>query len=194
MNSKTILAISLTAAFMVSTMGMAYAAGHVFLDGPPVVETKTNAKATNDRIKVHIDVTADIPVAKEAGAFGYGIFTGGGSNNVLVLVTHPGITDSNHQDPKSGFHTHVLDVIDPTDACTNGFEAEVDLASSGMNKGFDLDADWEIDGKTAWIGFTPTKRLNDTTTVDAVKSFTISPVFDGPTLTNLCLDVKNTSP
>ena len=193
MNTKTILAISIAAAFMVSTMGVAYAAGHVLFDGPPVVDTKTNPKGTNDRIKVHIDVMAPIPLDGSGGAFGYGIFTGGGDNNVLVLVTHLGIDDSDHEDPTSGFHTHVLDLKAITSDCT-GFDGEVDLEGSGMNKGFDLDADWEIDGKTAWIGFTPTKRLNDTTTVDAVKSFTISPVFDGPTLTNLCLDVKNTSP
>ena len=146
------------------------------------------------RIKVHIKVTADIPVAKEAGAFGYGVFTGGEpTDNVLVLVTHPGITDSDHQDPTSGFHTHVLDVKDTTGACTNGFEAEVDLEGSGMNRGFDLDADWEIDGDTAWIGFTPTKRLNGSTTVDAVAAFTITAIFDGPIVTNLCLDIKDSA-
>ncbi len=192
MNTKTILAISIAAAFMVSTMGVAYAAGHVFFDGNPVVEVKSNAKGTNERIKVHFDVTADIPVAKQAGAFGYGVFTGGeATENVLVLVTHPGLTDSDHQDETSGFHTHVLDVKDTTGACTNGFDAEVDLEGSGMNKGFDLDADWEIDGKTAWIGFTPTKRLNDSTTVDAVVSFTITAVDNGGL--HLCMDIKDSA-
>jgi hypothetical protein len=191
MNTKTILAISFAAAFAVSMMMLpAYAVGHLGITDTDV-EIKSNAKGTNDRIKVHIEVGADIPLDGTSGAFGFGVFTGGVTDNVLVLATHLPIDDSNHEDPTSGFHTHVLDVIATTDACTNGFTHEVDLASSGMNKGFDLDADWEIDGDTAWIGFTPTKRLNSSTSVDFVAAFTITPVFDGPTLTNLCLTVTS---
>ena len=194
MNTKTILSISFAAVFAISMMMLpVYAGGHLLIVGDPVVESKTNAKATNDRIKVHIDVGADIPLDGSGGAFGYGIFTGGGSDNVLVLATHLGIDDSDHEDPTSGFHTHVLDVIGTTESCDD-FDFEVDLVSSGMNKGFDLDADWEIEGDTAWIGFTPTKRLNGVTAVDDVLAFKIIPVFDGPTLTNLCLDVPPLTP
>ena len=191
MKTKTILGISFAAAFAISMIILpAYAEGHLGITDTEV-ETKSNAKGTNDRIKVHIEVGADIPLDGTAGAFGYGIFTGGVTDNVLVLVTHLPIDDSNHEDPTSGFHTHVLDVIAPTGACTNGFTHEVDLAGSGMNKGFDLDADWEIDGKTAWIGFTPTKRLNGVTDVDFVAAFTVTPIFAEGTLTNLCLTVTS---
>jgi len=192
MDTKTILGISFAAAFAISMMMLpVYAVGHLGITDTDV-EIKSNAKGTNDRIKVHIEVGADIPLDGTSGAFGFGVFTDGGSDNVLVLATHLPIDDSDHEVLPSGFHTHVLDVIAPTGGCTNGFTHEVDLASSGMNKGFDLDADWEIDGDTAWIGFTPTKRLNDTTSVDFVAAFTITPMFDGPTLTNLCLTVTST--
>ena len=192
MNYRAILGISFAAAFAISMIILpAYAVGHLGITDTDV-ETKSNAKGTNDRIKVHVEVGADIPLDGTSGAFGYAIFTGGGTDNVLVLVTHLPIDDSDHEDPTSGFHTHVLDVIlGPTGAC-DGFDAEVDLANSGMNKGFDLDADWEIDGDTAWIGFTPTKRLNGVTDVDFVAAFTVTPIFDGPTLTNLCLTVTST--
>lgn len=192
MNTKTILAISFAAAFAISMMMLpAYAGNHLAIADVDV-ETKSNSNGNaNDRIKVHIQVGTDIPLDGTSGAFGYGIFTGGGTENVLVLVTHLPIDDSDHEVLPSGFHTHVLDVIDPTDDCTNGFTHEVDLEGSGMNKGFDLDADWEIDGDTAWIGFTPTKRLNDTTTVDFVAAFTITPMFEEDTLTNLCLTVTS---
>jgi len=84
----------------------------------------------------------------------------------------------------------VLDLKAITSDC-DGFDVEVDLEGSGMNKGFDLNADWEIDGDTAWIGFTPTKRLNDTATVDSVAAFTITAVLDDSILTNLCLTVTD---
>ncbi len=98
MKTKTILGISFAAAFAISMMMLpAYASGHLGIDSTDVeIKANSNPNNANERIKVHIDVGGDIPVDKLSGAFGYGIFTGGGTNNVLVLVTHPGITDSNH--------------------------------------------------------------------------------------------------
>lgn len=197
MNTKTILGISFAAVFAVSMMlSPAFAGappGYLLFDSTSdVSKSNSNANNANDRIKVTIDTQGTIPLDGSGGAFGYGIFTGGeATDNVLVLVTHLGIDDSDHEDPTSGFHTHVLDLKGPTVDCT-GFDAEVDLDESGMNKGFDLDADWEIDEDVATVGYTPTKRLNGSTTVDGVAAFTVSPVFDGPTLTNLCLDVVGT--
>jgi hypothetical protein len=117
-----------------------------------------------------------IPLDGSGGAFGYAVLTGG-FNNVLVLVTHLGLDDSEHEDPTSGFHTHVLDLMDPTSHCQDiGADFEVDLDGSVANKGFDLDASWSIDGNKGSIGYTPIKLLNDTSEVAAIVSFTVTPV------------------
>jgi len=201
MNTKTILAISIAAAFMVSTMGMAYAVGHLGIMDTDV-ETKVNSKGNpNERIKVHIEVGAGIPLDGTMG-FGYGIMTdktpGAGEapftlepDNVHVLVTHLPIDDTAAVEDDSGLHTHVLDLKDATSACTAvSADFEVDVMGSLANKGFDLDSDWEVDGNTAWIGFVPTKLLNSGD-VDVIVSFMVIPVpsdamvFDD--LTNLCI-------
>ena len=198
MNTKTILGVSFAAVFVVSMMMLpAYAGGHLGITDTDI-ETKTNSNPNNanERIKVHIEVGADIPVDGSAGGFGYAILTESGNGDdlslgkVLVLVTHLPIDDSDHEDPISGLHTHVLNLIGATSACTNAgdFDLEVDLSTSGDNKGFDLDSDWEVDGDTAWIGFTPTKLLNSGD-VEAIVAFTVTPIPDAISPTNLCVDV-----
>ncbi len=62
-------------------------------------------------------------------AFGYAALTDGG-NNLLVLVTHLPIDDSSYEHPESGFHTHVLDLKAPGEACP-GADFEVDQTNSG---------------------------------------------------------------
>ncbi len=77
--TKTILGISFAAAFVFSMVLIpAYAGGHVFID-------KTEVKVKNLEIsKVDIKVTAKIPKDGSSAAFGYGIFTSDGFDNVLV--------------------------------------------------------------------------------------------------------------
>lgn len=183
-NATTVLSISLAAILAVSMIVTpAFASGHLVLDG---FFAQTTANNDNTRIKVSFTTGADVPVDGTSGAFGYAVLTGG-LNNVLVLVTHLPIDDSEHEDETSGFHTHVLDLMAPSAAC-DGFSAEVDLANSVANKGFDLDADYSIDGSEVSIGYVPTKLLGGDT-VGAVASFTVTPVFDGENLTNLCVTV-----
>lgn len=190
MNSRTtVLTASLAAVLAVSMIVTpAFASGHLTFASDATVDTKTNG---TERIKVSFTTGADVPVDGSAGAFGYAVITDATTfNNVLVLVTHLGIDDSEHEDPTSGFHTHVLDLMGPSAACS-GFDAEVNLAASVANKGFDLDGEYSIDGSEVSIGYTPTKLLADGS-VDAVASFTVTPVFDGDgNLTNLCVDVVN---
>lgn len=198
MNSRAIGALSLAALFAVSMiMVPAYAGGHLgIMDTDIETKTNSNPKNPNERIKVHIEVGADIPVDGSISGFGYAILTESGNGaalslgKVLVLVTHLPIDDSDHEDPTSGLHTHVLNLIAATSACTSAgdFDLEVDLSTSGDNKGFDLDSDWEVDGNTAWIGFTPTKTLNSGA-VEAIVAFTVTPIPDAVSPTNLCVDV-----
>jgi hypothetical protein len=187
MNGKTTVLLTSLAATMAVSMIIApaaFAATYLGIDGFDV-QTKDNND--NTRIKVNIDVGANVPLDGSGGAFGYAVFTGG-FNNVLVLVTHLGIDDSEHEDPVSGFHTHVLDLMGPTSACADA-DAEVDLANSVANKGFDLDSNYSINGDKISVGYTPTSLLGGST-VTAVHSFTVEPVFDGSdNLTNLCVTV-----
>ncbi len=135
--TKTILGISFAAAFVFSMVLIpAYAWGHVFID-------KTDVKLKDFKIsKVDIKVTAKIPKDGGGGAFGYGIFTTDGFDNVLALTTHPGILDHSSQKGDASnpvFHAHVLDLIAPT-GCATGFDAgKVDVPSSMANAGFDAD-------------------------------------------------------
>ncbi len=135
--TKTILGISFAAAFVFSMVLIpAYAWGHVFID-------KTDVKLKDFKIsKVDIKVTAKIPKDGGGGAFGYGIFTTDGFDNVLALTTHPGILDHSSQKGDASnpvFHAHVLDLIAPT-GCATGFNAgKVDVPSSMANAGFDAD-------------------------------------------------------
>jgi len=198
MNTKTIFGLSFAAFFAITMMVAPASAvgplGYLYFGDDPIVDVKSNNNPNNanDRIKVSIDTNNLIPTDGSA-IFGYAVFTGGaGLNNVLVLVTHLPLDDSDHEDPVSGFHTHVLDLKGSGNLCT-GFDAEVDLENSVLNEGFDLDANWEVDGDDATIGYTPTKLLNDSTTVDGIASFTVKPMGSGASL-QLCVDVVDTFP
>jgi len=81
-------------------------------------------------------------------------------NNLLVLVSHLPIDDSSHENPKSGFHTHILDLKAPTEACKDA-NFEVDLVNSGKNTGFDADYKYKIEGNEASISDVPVSDLGD---------------------------------
>lgn len=185
MDTKTILGASFAAIFAVSMiMTPAFASGHLSL-------VSASAVITGDRLKADLVTSTAVPLDGSAGAFGYAILTNGGSgalDNVVVLVTHLGIDDSSHEDPISGFHTHVLDLMAPSKNCKK-FDVEVDLAGSVANAAFDSNYQWIIDGTSIKIRNVPTSDLGNPTEVLGVVAFTVTPVFKGGSLTNLCVDV-----
>ena len=96
-------------------------------------------------MEFEIETAGTIPKDGKSGAFGYRALRDG-TNNVVVLTTYLPIDDSSHEDAKSGFHTHVLDLKPPTEACA-GATLEVDLENSGKNQAFDANYDWSIKGR-----------------------------------------------
>ena len=158
------------------------------------VEIKNTPNEKNPRLRIHITTEDEVPTDGSANLFGYAILTTDGStgsnvlNNVLVLVAHVPLDDSSHEDPVSGIHAHVLDLMETSGACSS-HDLEVDLTNSGANKGFDLDTEWTIDGNEITIGYVPTKLLNGNE-VAGIVAFTVTPVFDSEdSLTNICVDV-----
>ena len=143
-------------------------------------------------LEINVEIRTDgrIPRDGSGGAFGYAVLTGG-FNNVLVLVTHLGIDDSEFEDPVTGFHTHVLDLMSPTGSC-GGFDAEVDISASMANPAFDPGYRFKVRGREASIQDVPTSDLADDG-VETVASFTVTPVFAAGALTNLCVDVVDTT-
>jgi len=110
MNTKTILGISLAAAFAVS---MIFAL-NVIASGSHLDIVKSNYKVLgNGDGKLQIKVAGDIPTDGTAGAFGYGVITGLdvigydkelqenilAPDNVLALTTHMCAADSPLQGP-----------------------------------------------------------------------------------------------
>lgn len=123
----------------------------------------------------------------KSGAFGYAALSDGG-NNLLVVVTHLPIDDSSHEKLPSGFHTHVLDLMEPTSACPHA-NFEVDLENSGKNQAFDADYSWSVSNSSIQVKDVPVADLGDAG-VEAVVSFTLKPVLDAKgSPTNLCVHV-----
>jgi hypothetical protein len=116
-------------------------------------EVEVENKNSANMLALEIETKANIPMDGKSGAFGYAALTDGG-NNLLVLVTHLPIDDSSHEKPVSGFHTHVLDLKQPTAAC-KGANFEVDLENSGKNKAFDADYKYQIKGSEIKIENVP---------------------------------------
>ena len=191
MTKKILLGATLAAVFVVSMiMVPAFAVGHLSLDA-----TNLATVIVGNSLKANIATTGTIPL-DGTSAFGYAILTtGSGSpatNNVLVLVTHlPAFDDSSFEDPVDGFHTHVLDLIDPTASCA-GATFEVDLSTSPSNTGFDKKYPYNIVGSNAIIKHATVSDLNGST-VALVAAFTASvPGFnpDGSP-TNICVTVTD---
>ena len=169
---KTLLGASFAAFFvitMIASGSLAFASGHLSI-------TESEVEIDDDDIEVEIETAADVPLDGESGLFGYAVLTDGGSgalDNVLVLVTHLPLDDSSHEDPVSGFHTHVLDLKAPTGACPTGpGQLEVDLVGSGANTAFDADYDWEIDENELEIEDVSTSGAG--TLTDTFVSFNLS--------------------
>ena len=151
------------------------------------VDVEVESKNSVKTLDLEIKTKANIPVDGKSGAFGYGALSDGG-NNLLVLVSHLPIDDSSHENPKSGFHTHILDLKAPTDACKDA-NFEVDLVNSGKNTGFDADYKYKIEGNEASISDVPVSDLGDAG-VETVVSFTLKPILDAAQKpSNLCVYV-----
>lgn len=149
------------------------------------VNLKVRLEGGTWTLDVKIHVGDRIPLDGSGGAFGYAILTNG-FDNVLVIVTHLGIDDSEFEG-RGGFHTHVLDLKAATEAC-GGFDAEVDLVGSAANSAFDPGYRFKVAGPNAAIRDVPTADLGDAG-VEGVASFTVTPVFSDDALANLCVDV-----
>lgn len=150
-------------------------------------EVAVESKGAVKMLDLEIKTAANIPVDGKSGAFGYAALSDDG-NNLLILVSHLPIDDSSRENPKSGFHTHVLDLKEPTAAC-KGANFEVDLQNSAKNKAFDADYKYQIKGNEISIDDVPVSDLGDAG-VEAVVAFTLKPVLDAyQKASNLCVYV-----
>ena len=194
--TKTILAISLAAAFAVSMIAsapLAEAAGHIFIK-------KTDVKVKNlTTLDVKITANAKIPKDGSAGLFGYGIITDPVAfNNVLALTTHMGAFDHTSQlligASNPVFHAHILDLAGAgtiSDPCGGVGDAVVDFASSVGNN---IDAQYKVKvkGDKIEVKKVPVSDLNDAG-VEGIVAFRIIGVGSDPNapvpLPWLCLDI-----
>lgn len=182
--SKKSLLASAVGLTLTSGMVLAQAAGYLTLKE---VEVEWEGKADKKTLEVEIKTNQDIPTDGKSGAFGYAVLTDSG-NNVLVLVTHLPIDDSSHEAMPSGFHAHVLDLKEPTGACS-GANFEVDLENSGKNTAFDADYKWKTEDNKISVEKVPVSDLGDAG-VESVVSFTLKPILDANKKpTNLCVTV-----
>ncbi len=126
MNSRAILGVTLAAVFAVSMiMVPVFAGGHLIIESS---EMKKFVK--KGEIDLAIKVTAKIP-KDETGLFGWALL---GWDKVLVLVTHvPAFDDSDFDDKKGAFHTHVLSLI-PSGVCGSG--TEIDTVAAITDPGY----------------------------------------------------------
>ena len=152
-------------------------------------EVEVEGNGSTKTLDLEIEAQADIPVDGKSGAFGYAALSDGG-NNLLVLVTHLPIDDSSYENPKSGFHTHVLDLKEPGEACA-GANFEVDLENSAKNKAFDADYKWKVKGNKISVEKVPVADLGDAG-VESIVAFTLKPILDAEKKpTHLCVTVTD---
>lgn len=188
MENNTKLSLSIVILlFTISVImiGPVFAAGHT-----AIVASQT--QVVGNSLKADITTAANIPVDGLATPFGYAIATGSLTNNVFVFVTHLPIDDSSFEDMTSGFHGHVLDLrlvdqADPADACT-GVDAEIDVASSQANTGFDGRTPYMIRDNQLNIFHVTVDSLNSGVVSDVV-AFTLTPLPDANDPQHLCVDL-----
>jgi hypothetical protein len=184
---QTLLAVSVTATALI--VGNAWAETKADYLSIKKTEVEVESSGGQKKLELEVKTEAAIPVDGKSGAFGYAFLTDGG-NNVLVAVTHLPIDDSSHENPSSGFHTHVLDLIPPTKAC-EGANFEVDLINSAKNSAFDADYTWKVEGNELSIKNVPVADLGDAG-VETIAAFTLKPLLDEKGKpSNLCVTVVN---
>lgn len=151
------------------------------------MEVEVKAKEGKKVLEMEVETEGNIPMDGKSGAFGFAALSDGG-NNLLIAVTHLPIDDSSYEKAPSGFHTHVLDLKEPTPACS-GANFEVDLENSGKNNAFDANYDWSVKKNSLKVENVPVSDLGDAG-VEAVVSFKLKPVLDAQGKpTNLCVHV-----
>lgn len=184
MKFSTVSTSLLVSSFLASPVFSAEAPGYLRLKS---AEYEVTFDANNKSLELEIKTQGDIPVDGKSGAFGYAALTDNG-NNVLVAVTHLPIDDSSFEKLPSGFHTHVLDLMEPTAACAQA-NFEVDLANSGKNQAFDANYNWKIKKNKLKVENIPVTDLGDAG-VEALASFELHPILDQNNKpTNLCVHV-----
>lgn len=184
-NLQSLFAISITAAALV--VGNAWAETKTGYLSIKNTEIETKSSDGQKKLELEVKTQSAIPVDGKSGAFGYAFLTDGG-NNVLVAVTHLPIDDSSHENPDSGFHTHVLDLMAPTKAC-EGASFEVDLANSAKNSAFDANYTWKVEENEVSIKNVPVADLGDAG-VETIAAFTLKPILDAKGKpSNLCVTV-----
>jgi hypothetical protein len=158
MKTKTILGLSLIAAFAIS---MIVAQNALAVVPPPPNPTSAEVQIDDSEIRAAIYTDAPIPRDGSSAWFGYGILTDDlGGENVLALTSHICAADSfvqnnapskicpdedaiglleylelgsdtAHDGPQ--WHAHVLDLMEPTSLACDGAAFEVNLGSSLAN-------------------------------------------------------------
>jgi len=184
--NKTSAALTTGILWFVSNVGLA---APDYLAIKEVEVEREAAKTGKSHLSLKIKTQGTIPMNGKSGGFGYAALTDQG-NNVLVLVTHLPIDDSSHEDRKSGFHAHVLDLKAPGPACS-GATFEVDVENSKKNSAFDANYRWKVKGAEIEVEDVPTADLGDAG-VEGVAAFTLKPILGADAApTNLCVTVTD---
>ncbi len=123
MNSRAIWGVSLATVFALSMIMLpVYAGGHLVIESSEMIKHLKRGE-----IDLKVKVTADIPL-DESGLFGWALL---GWENVLVVVTHvPAFDDSEFDDGKGAFHTHMLSLIS-SGVCDSKIEIGAVLSDPG---------------------------------------------------------------
>ena len=203
MNSKTILGISLAAAFAVSMMIPAYAG----MPSNPLEITAVDVTATgSDPILYDIKITRAGPIPTDGSLFGgYAVFSDSPLNKVLVLASHLCFSDSSQQgDANCGtetnvhdddaWHPHILFLKKHiSDACAS-HDAEIDLKKTTANskrlEKFDATYTVTVMENMITVDDVPETDVSGGGFTHAA-SFVIAPEVDSDSNLHLCLDISD---
>jgi len=170
--TKWAMGIALAAAFAFSmVMVPAFAGGHLVFDE---VEISKNGKS------LEIEVSADIPQAGEAGAFGFGAF---GTKAILAITSHGGVgpdseTQANQADPV--LHTHAVTTKTVAACVSASNPTGLAVASASFEEVGDL----EVDDDEVEVENIAKNKIGKLT--GTVVSFTLS-----TTNGDICINVVN---
>jgi len=124
--TRTILAISFAAVFAISmVMAPVYAGGHLAIDSAKMTIKQKKGEIKDLKIKVGAKIPKD-----ESGLFGWALL---GWEKTLVVVTHvPAFDDSDFDDKKGAFHSHVLGLTSEASCASNlKIDPDVDITDPG---------------------------------------------------------------
>ena len=166
--------------------------------------TSASITSTDSTLGARIQTASKIAKNGNDGAFGYGVLTSGDS--LMVSTTHQGVLDSSSQagDANSPvWHNHYVQLAGAGSYCAENTAlggARLEVAALTFESPGKVKVNQDViallnmpatfDGTNALTGNPIT--LSPGTTADTVVSFTLSPLFDGATLTHVC--VENVQP